>query len=89
MIKSACIQVEAKSRLESEKLIGEEFNKWMEINRNPQIIHFFEPVREDKLYGDYNYNRYYTSITFFYQIPYTLKEINEERYCRYYENGPS
>lgn len=60
MVKAQTISVEGKSREGAEKLLDEEFNKWMEANGNPEVIHFFEPVRKDFLYGDHNYNRYAT-----------------------------
>lgn len=67
MIKAHVIQVEAGSRVESEKKLGEEFNKWVEANANCKVIKFFEPVRRNEIYGDYNYNKYHTSLTFFYE----------------------
>ena len=77
--KSAVIQVEGKSRLQAEQMLGEAFNKWTSENQQAEIFHLFEPVRKDELYGDYNYNRYLTSLTFFYRIPRkcALRELTE------------
>lgn len=81
MIASMVIQVEGKSRLLAEKLLGEAFNAWVAENPNCGIVHFFEPVRKDDMYGDYTSNRYHTSMTFFYkkkEVPYGLKELRTD-----------
>lgn len=46
--------------------MGEEFNTWMEKNPGVKIFHIFDPVRNDEIYGDRNYNRYNSTLTFFY-----------------------
>lgn len=77
IIKSGHIHVQANNREFSEKKLGEEFNKWMVENNYPEIIKFFEPNRFDRLFGDYNYNEYHTSMTFFYKtsLPNGLKSL--------------
>lgn len=68
MIKAHVIQVEAQNRFKSEIKLGEEFNKWFLENPGIKVIKFFEPVRSHEIYGDYRYNKFYTFLTFIYEI---------------------
>jgi hypothetical protein len=67
VIKSHVIQVEGESRADAEILLGAAYNRWAEDNPGAVVVHWFEPVRRDRIFGDSNYNRYYTSLTFFYE----------------------
>jgi hypothetical protein len=68
MILAHTISVEGKSRQNAEKLMGESFNDWAKNNLDCTIFHLFEPVRHNEIFGDYNYNRYYSEFTFFYVV---------------------
>lgn len=68
MVKSEVIHSVMNSRVDSEKQLGVLFNKWTEDNPGAKIVHLFDPVRRDETYGDRNYNKYHTILTFFYYV---------------------
>lgn len=79
MIKSHVIQTREKSRSEAELALGERFNEWVANNPKAKVLHLFDPERWDETHGNYNYNKYNTSLTFFYEVlPNGLKELQKD-----------
>lgn len=78
LIKAKVLHVKAKSREQAELDLGEAFNAWIEENKLMEVHHLFEPERTSKIYGDHTYNEYHVTMTFFYRIPYALREQCKE-----------